>query len=84
MKTRTLLQYMRIHADFEDFTVHGSQFANQNGELEWEVALCSKSDPPLRAYCIVAGKPEERLSGNRLEAAKSAIAKWEAEPVWVK
>jgi len=77
-----LLQSMRVHTDFENFTLLGSQYKNQIDELVWHVAL--SSEDKVQRYWIVAGKPEERLSGKNLEAAEAAISEWEAKPVWVK
>ena len=83
-----LLQSMRVHTAFEDFTLLGSQYKNQIDELVWHVAICSEvvrwpDKDKVQRYWIVAGKPEERLSGKNLEAAKEAISEWEAKPVLV-
>ena len=81
--TLTLLQSMRFNKSFADFTVLGSQYENEDGIREWHLAIWSESYTKIRTYRVSEGRKPERLTGAYLEAADQAIAKWEAQPVWV-
>jgi hypothetical protein len=81
--TLTLLQSMRLHTDFEDFTLLGSQYKNEREVREWHLAVWSERDSKVRTYWVVAGQAPEQLAGKYLNAVEAAISAWEGKPVWV-
>jgi hypothetical protein len=81
--TLTLLQSMRVHTDFEDFTLIGSQYKNELEIREWHIAMWSERDNHVRRHWVVAGQPPKDLVGEDLKAVKAATSTWEVKPVWV-
>ena len=79
----TVLQSMRLDTDFRDFTVIGCQYRNENQPPEWHLAVWSARDNEVRRYWIVTGLEPDIWAKEDLEAMQWAIARWEADPVWV-
>jgi hypothetical protein len=81
--TFTLLQSMRLDTDFRDFIIIGCQYKNENQSPEWHLAVWSERDNKVRRYWMVAGMQPDIFATEDLEAVRWAIARWEANPVWV-
>jgi hypothetical protein len=66
----------RSYLGFKDYTVLGSrsEFA---GSTEWQVVLWSKSNPNIRACCVVQGEIDRRLPDDCLAAVRAALEAWE-------
>jgi hypothetical protein len=79
----TLLQTMRVDATFADVTVIGSQYEDEMGTRQWHLAVWSESYAKVRRYRISEDRKPEELIGAYREAAEQAMARWEAQPVWV-
>jgi hypothetical protein len=80
MVTKTeVIQSMRA-VTFGDFTVLGSQYRDQSGELRWYVALLSKDWPNFKIRHVMKGEAFEGFTQDEREVVAEAIEFWESEP----
>jgi len=80
MVTKTeVIQSMRA-VTFGDFTVLGSQYRDQSGELRWYIALHSKDWPNFKIRHVMKEQALEGFAQDEREVVAEAIEFWESQP----